>query len=49
MKLVGSLALQFFLLTCPLAAEVKLPGIFGDHMVLQQEKTIPVWGTAAPR
>lgn len=38
------------LLLGPLAsiqAEVRLPAIFGDHMVLQQEKTIPVWGTAA--
>jgi sialate O-acetylesterase len=30
------------------AAEVKMPAIFGDHMVLQGGKTIPVWGTAAP-
>ena len=29
-------------------ADVKLPAIFGDHMVLQQEQTIPVWGTADP-
>ena len=27
-------------------ADVKLPAIFGDHMVLQQEATIPVWGHA---
>ena len=27
-------------------AEVKLPAIFGDHMVLQQGATIPVWGHA---
>ncbi|MGB8353717.1 MAG: sialate O-acetylesterase [Chthoniobacteraceae bacterium] len=27
-------------------ADVKLPSIFGDHMVLQQEMKIPVWGTA---
>ncbi|SFS09360.1 sialate O-acetylesterase [Granulicella pectinivorans] len=30
------------------AAEVKMPAIFGDHMVLQGGKTIPVWGMAAP-
>jgi len=29
-------------------AQVKLPAIFGDHMVLQGDKTIPVWGTASP-
>ena len=27
-------------------ADVKLPTIFGDHMVLQQEATLPVWGWA---
>ena len=27
-------------------ADVKLPAIFGDHMVLQQGATIPVWGHA---
>jgi sialate O-acetylesterase len=27
-------------------ADVKLPAIFGDHMVLQQEAKLPVWGTA---
>jgi sialate O-acetylesterase len=32
----------------PLHAEVKLPAIFGDHMVLQQEMKVPVWGTADP-
>jgi len=29
-------------------AEVKFPAIFGDHMVLQRDTTVPVWGTAAP-
>lgn len=29
-------------------AEVKLPAIFGDHMVLQRDTAVPVWGTAAP-
>jgi len=29
-------------------AEVKLPAIFSNHMVLQQDAKIPVWGTAAP-
>ena len=31
-----------------LQADVKLPAIFGDHMVLQQEAALPVWGTADP-
>ena len=31
-----------------LHAEVKMPAIFGDHMVLQQEQKVPVWGWADP-
>lgn len=30
------------------AADLRLPGIFGDHMVLQQGRSIPVWGWADP-
>jgi sialate O-acetylesterase len=30
-------------------ADVKLPGIFCDHMVFQQEAALPVWGWANPR
>ena len=29
-------------------AELKLPAIFGDHMVLQQKQTNPVWGWDTP-
>ncbi len=29
-----------------LEAEVKMPAIFGTHMVLQQGTKLPVWGTA---
>ena len=29
-------------------ADVKMPGIFGDHMVLQRGIKIPVWGWAEP-
>lgn len=29
-------------------AEVKLPAIFSEHLVLQQKQTNPVWGWAAP-
>ena len=28
------------------SADVKLPAIFGDHMVLQQDMSLPVWGWA---
>jgi|LSQX01.2.fsa_nt_gb sialate O-acetylesterase len=36
-----------FLFTDAFAA-VSTPSIFGDHMVLQQKKTLPVWGKADP-
>lgn len=31
-----------------LLANIKLASPFGDYMVLQRNKTVPVWGTAAP-
>ncbi len=30
------------------AGDVRLPSIFGDHMVLQQNAPVPVWGWAGP-
>ncbi len=37
------------LLSClPAWSEVRLPKIFGDHMVLQRDQPIPVWGWANP-
>ena len=32
----------------PTQADVRLPHIFGDHMVLQRDLPIPVWGWADP-
>jgi sialate O-acetylesterase len=32
----------------PASAEVKLPAVFGDHMVLQQKTPVTVWGWAEP-
>ena len=29
-------------------AEVRLPALFGDHMVLQRDAAVPVWGWAEP-
>lgn len=31
-----------------LLAEVSLPHFFGDHMVLQRERSAAIWGTASP-
>lgn len=36
------------LITAPVKAEVKLPAVFGDHMVLQQQTDAAIWGTASP-
>ena len=47
---IRRLGLLGVLLALPLAvqAEVKLPAIFGDNMVLQARQSVPVWGWAAP-
>ena len=36
-----------FLISSATAA-VKMPGVFGDHMVLQRDMPVPVWGWADP-
>jgi len=42
-------AALFFFCFCPLLfADPVLPGLFSDHMVLQQGRGIPVWGWADP-
>ncbi|NQT25172.1 beta galactosidase jelly roll domain-containing protein [candidate division KSB1 bacterium] len=38
----------FLLLSITLVAEVRLPRVFSSHMVLQQDRDIPVWGWAEP-
>ncbi|QDV40747.1 hypothetical protein Enr13x_05830 [Stieleria neptunia] len=37
-------------LTCPAVAfaELSVPRFFSDHMVLQRERSAPIWGTATP-
>ena len=51
-KLVGlSVAVLLALgagLTQSARAEVRLPKVFGSHMVLQQEKPLVIWGWAQP-
>ncbi|MFA6294035.1 MAG: sialate O-acetylesterase [Victivallales bacterium] len=37
-----------FLTAVQVHAKVKMPAIFGDHMVLQQDGVLPVWGWADP-
>ncbi len=43
--LFGNLALT---LTCSIKADVRLPSIIGDHMVLQKESNVTIWGWANP-
>jgi len=42
------LATSLIGISASLQAEVRLPKIFSDHMVLQEGKPIPVWGWAGP-
>lgn len=47
MKHLFSIAAAAVLVSAaPLRAEVSLPAIFSDHMVLQGDTTVPVWGWA---
>ncbi len=43
-----TLALLVFAWAGPSQADVRLPALFGSHMVLEQESKIPVWGWADP-
>jgi sialate O-acetylesterase len=44
-RLVLSTAL-LLAVAAPAAADVRLPGVFGDHMVLQRDRPVRVWGWA---
>ena len=48
LRIACVLATVLFNLHLPAQADVKMPAIFGDHMVLQQATKIPVWGNADP-
>jgi sialate O-acetylesterase len=48
MKVSTCLLFLAFLIGGSLHAEVTLPAIFGDHMVLQQGSVLPIWGKASP-
>lgn len=48
-QLQYTLVFLLFLLLGPIAnAQIELPAIFGNHMVLQQKQDNPVWGWAEP-
>ncbi len=42
-----AVAAAFLSSIAPARADVRLPAIFGDHMVLQREAGVPVWGWAS--
>ena len=47
-KLIPILFVPTLLTPCPPArADVAPNGLFGNNAVLQQERRVPVWGTAA--
>lgn len=46
--LKGLFLVGLLMLVMPAFAWVKPANLFGEHMVLQREKPIPVWGTAKP-
>lgn len=49
MEMKALAAFVLLVLVCvPASADVKLPGIFGDNMVLQRDMKVPIWGWAAP-
>lgn len=48
MKIPTFVAWLAILLSGQTLAEVRLPNVFGDHMVLQREMPVPVWGWASP-
>ena len=45
---ISFLTVLFLALPALLRAEVKLPAIFGDNMVLQQQTEAAMWGSATP-
>lgn len=49
LRSVFLIVLLLLLIQAPSRADVRLPKIFGDHMVIQREKEIVVWGWADPK
>jgi len=47
-RIFGGILLNLLWAASPAWAEVRLPAVFADNMVLQREIKVPVWGTADP-
>lgn len=48
LRIIFTLAVVLALSSTALQAEIRLPGVMGAHMVLQQDKPIQIWGWAFP-
>ena len=48
MKKSGLVALSLFFTTMIVRAEIALPSVIGDNMVLQQKTASAIWGKADP-
>jgi sialate O-acetylesterase len=46
LTLIAALGVFILVSTGSLSADVRLPGVFSDNMVLQQDQVLPVWGWA---
>jgi len=43
---IAVISLLYLGIASPLSAEIRLPSVIGDHMVIQQDKPISIWGWA---
>ena len=43
-KQIAIIAGAYLLCSCPVKADIRMPRIFGDHMVLQQDSQVSIWG-----
>jgi sialate O-acetylesterase len=48
MSKIKLLGIALLIIGCDLLATVKLPALIADHMILQQNSTVKVWGWADP-
>lgn len=49
MKLSKLLTLLFLCAAMPLHAQIRLPKLISDHMVLQRDEPLQIWGWASPK
>src|SRR3712207_6601950 len=47
LRRLASLTIVLLVLPARANAELALPKVLGDHMVLQRDRPVPVWGRAA--